>query len=363
MVVKKPLTKEMLSNLHFNQYLTIGKIAQKTGYHPETIRRKFRKWNISWLTRKQLEVLKIGRKLLHKPNASLEEILYEFYWKKKKSTRKLANKLLVSKSAIGSWMRNLSIPRRSRSEALSKHKKVPFSKNLSEKWYLRCFCTGDTTVTRHRKQIKVMSSTTHPAFLALFKQLFSTSHVFLYPKKSGNGKYSWVITAHLDSSFSFLLRKVKKLPQRVLLIDKLFYSSLAGYVDAEGFITIYHDKKSGRAYARLGVGTKKDIHLLESFCKGLELRKFHIVKTTSKDGTKKFYLGRSNELKYLLSLLPLRHGEMIAKRKLALECIGQPWEKVKERVISLRNEIKCQRDYCIKNAELHYLRTHPRKRS
>ncbi|NIQ05491.1 MAG: hypothetical protein GWO20_07115 [Candidatus Korarchaeota archaeon] len=122
-----------------------------------------------------------------------------------------------------------------------KYRTKPYDKNNSEKAYLIGLRIGDLNVQRHRRQIKIRTSTSHPAMLNLFRRtLQKYAHINQFPMfhKSKKPYFDWQIYGLFDKSFEFLLPKT--LPRQILSDESSFLAFLAGYTDADGCISITH---------------------------------------------------------------------------------------------------------------------------
>jgi len=85
-----------------------------------------------------------------------------------------------------------------------KYPKKPFSNNLIEKAYLLGLRAGDISAAQHRKQVQVITGTTHPAQIRMFERVFMNyGHVGKYPYEQ-NGQRKWYVHCLLDKSFNFL---------------------------------------------------------------------------------------------------------------------------------------------------------------
>lgn len=173
--------------------------------------------------------IEYGKKLL------TPMLLKRMYWQEGKSLRIIAREFNTSCSVIWRLMNKHNISRRSRSQANTLHPKSPFKGGATEKAYLLGLRVGDIYAKQDYAHIDVNLTTTHPAMLRLFVKLFSKhGKVSMYPHKSGSGIYEFAIYTTLDQSFSFLVQKLKSLPEWVTKSDEAFFSFLAGYADAEG---------------------------------------------------------------------------------------------------------------------------------
>lgn len=77
----------------------------------------------------------------------------------------------------------------------------------------------------------------------------------VYAYNIGLGQYGWRIVFDLDRSFEFLVKKARDVSPRVLNNDRLFYSSLSGFIDSEGHIGLKNSR--GKAYPVITVSNRK----------------------------------------------------------------------------------------------------------
>jgi hypothetical protein len=141
-------------------------------------------------------------------------------------------------------MKRYGIPRRTLSEAGMKFAKTSFSGNPAESAYLLGFRTGDLHATIDGNQIRLGTSTTHPAMWSLIHSLFhGYGRVNKTPARLRDG-FEWSVYSYLDRSFEFLVKKPQNIPGEVSRDSTLFHSFLSGYIDAEGSFRIYRDEES-----------------------------------------------------------------------------------------------------------------------
>jgi hypothetical protein len=120
------------------------------------------------------------------------------------------------------------------SEAKMKYYKRPFSGNPIEKAYLLGLRAGDISATKACKQISIMVGSTHLAQLEMFKKAFKNySFINAQITRIKDRRKAIAMYCRLDKSFSFLLKKPKRIPKWVLDDINCFYSFLAGYSNSE----------------------------------------------------------------------------------------------------------------------------------
>ncbi|MBL7159976.1 MAG: LAGLIDADG family homing endonuclease [Candidatus Aenigmarchaeota archaeon] len=299
-------------------------------------------------------------------------ILTELYLKREFPQQKIANLFGVQHETICRWLKRLKLPIRSQGDAVSmaitRHRKTPFSKNLEEKAYLIGLRTGDISAQKHGRNIRAHISSTHPSMIELFRELFEKyGKVGIYPKKYKNSKiypwkYSWKTYCDLDKTFDFLLKKTEKIPKWIMNDNKIFFSFLSGYFDAEGCFSISHKKGKGSRIQWIIRSCDKEI--LENITKMLKNNNFnpHFKLTKKADGIsyKKDYwsveLGDRNQILNLMRLMTVRHKEKVDKIDLALDFVKNNWENASERIIELRQNIKKDVREFVKSAEKDFLR-------
>ncbi len=163
------------------------------------------------------------------------EQLSQWYHGERKTTHEIARLLGINQSAVIYWMDALDIPRRSKTDALTKTKRADFSGNLEEKAYLIGFRLGDLHVYHAKPKsgttIRIICASSRMAQIRLIQSLFEPyGFVKITPKADGNT----MISCYVNMSFSFLLPKQDAIEEWILADDKLGLQFLAGYIDAEG---------------------------------------------------------------------------------------------------------------------------------
>ena len=244
-----------------------------------------------------------------------------------------------------------------------KYPKRPFSGDLIEKAYLLGFRYTDISACRHRKQIQAWLSTTHPAMLNLFADLFSKySIVKCYPIKKGeNQGYEWTIYCYLNRSFEFL-DATKNFPSWILKNDVVFLSFFAGCVDGDGSISIERRRHElWYPVIRLCSQNKSMLHRI--FQKLKEMGYHPTINVTQNKGSvtyRKYRLNndlwtlclhKRSEIIHLLKYLPLKHAEKVEKQKIILENADGSWTKVADIFYRLRENIRKDVSECIAKAQ------------
>ncbi|MEK6913313.1 MAG: LAGLIDADG family homing endonuclease [Nanoarchaeota archaeon] len=223
MLNKANFSKELLKRLYEDEKLTTFQIAEKLKCCQTTIWKKLKEHNIP----SRLSGMK--RVTLTK------EELKDFYTNKKLSTWQIEEKTKIPRGTIYRKLKEFGISTRDRSDSQVIYPKKDFSGNLLEKAYLIGFRLGDLGVRKqypHSKIICVASGSTIKEQIDLINGLFEKyGHVWI--KKTKDNKIN--IQTFLNESFDFLLPK--EFPLWIQKNEKLFFSFLAGFSDAEGCIS------------------------------------------------------------------------------------------------------------------------------
>jgi hypothetical protein len=164
-----------------------------------------------------------------------------------------------------------------------------------------------------------------------------------FPFENRKGKYAWRITAYLDESFSFLIKKLDKIPTWISIDKELFMSFLAGLIDSDGTITL---KGKDRPCIRI-ISTSE--WLIGELSKILRKFNYHVVvyKKEKHDkthfGKKPVYeleISKKKEVKQLLLQIPFRHEEKGKRASLALklrkELLTKEWKEFLDKIKSQR---------------------------
>lgn len=295
-----------------------------------------------------------------------KEILEELYSRKRMSTHKIAKIFSVDDFTILRWLRRHEIPRRSRTEyGIVKYPKKVFSGDLIVKSYLVGLRYGDIHACTEGKQIRVSTTSTHPALLTLFERIFSSyTMVNTYPQKDGRGRFEWRVSCLLHPSFDFLLQKGPAVPHWILQNKRCFLSFLAGFFDSEGSIVICraHPNYIGYRLRMPNVNVMVLKEIKESLSEFKLCPKLYLAYRSGRCW--KVEINRKKDVFKLLSLLPIKHSEKIMRRQLAfrLRDTAVFWEEAKPKVLVLRRKIKEKVRQCIQKAEIEYKRKLCRKK-
>lgn len=297
------------------------------------------------------------RRMTKKLRPLAAESLRYYYVDRRLSMVKVAQSLGVPKSNVEYWMNKHGIMRR----PLLKYPRYPFGGDMKEKAYLFGLRLGDLYVIRDGYGILVNTTTTHPAMLNLFRAAFEGyGHVASIPSYNRRtSEYQWSTRVILHPSFSFLLRKTKRVPKWIARDKLLFLHFLAGFVDAEGSIwATFRDGEHRRKVAESCLSiSNTNVQLLrhiaslaKEYSPRLWLSKRAGSATSRKGAIRKkdvweVTVSRRASLSALLRVLPLRHSEKIERSALVVElAAGCEWERGRKRFEALRvrtrNEVR-----------------------
>lgn len=250
-----------------------------------------------------------------------------------------------------------------------KYPKRSFSGDLIEKAYLLGLRYTDLSAQKHRKQIQVRLSTTHPAMLNLFADLFGKyATVKCYPINKGwKRDYEWTTYCYINSSFEFL-KVTKHLPSWILKDDAIFLSFFAGCVDGDGSISIEHRRRE-LWYPVIHFYSQNKLMIYYIFQKLKEMGynpTINVIQNKGSETYRKYrlnsdiwalHLRKRSETIRLLKYLPLKHAEKVEKQKIILEDVDGIWTEVGDKVYRLRENIRKDVSECIAKAQ----REHNRK--
>jgi hypothetical protein len=199
--------------------------------------------------------------------------------------------------------------------------------------------------------------------IVLFRSLFSPhGPIYQYPKKSDLTGYEWCLDSDLDDSFAFLLEPGKEL-EEILESPSLFFAFLAGFFDAEGSV-YYHKKASHGGFEFALANTREDL-ILRIAKRLRELGFTPKVRRERQQPSRgvvnggewitRLSIWRYDQVVRILKLLPLKHGEKVEKRQLALRLDYKADRKVRDSLIgewvNLKQRIRNGRDECVRAAE------------
>lgn len=279
-----------------------------------------------------------------KPADIPEDELKRLYFEEKLSQSQIAERMGCSKQAVQRRMKKLNLETRDTSTAnMLRYDSFrrDFDGDLPLKAYMLAFCKGDTHPWIRdpgSQTIRIMTATTKQAQIDLFQNLFSPyGHVYVSQPDTRGAIH---MAAHVNLTFDFLLFKEDKIPDWVLEDEEAFFGYLAGYVDAEGHISV-----SG-GYAMFKVDTY-DMNIIKTASTMLNKLgiKTSTPLTTAQQGTKtsqghfyrkdmwRLHIGGKSALLLLFNRLRpyLRHATRIEQMNAAIANIDYRNTKPRKR--------------------------------
>jgi len=250
------IPKNELKSSYWTQKLSTDQIAQKYGCNSGTILYRMKKYGIK----------SRGHLGLTKPIKISKEKLEYLYHDRKLSAVKIAKILHRSKGGVERKINNFNIITRNIDNRACKYKKFDFSGNLIEKSYMIGFRLGDLNVVPVKNIIVVRCSTTKKNQIRLIKNLFSqyTTPHFTIAKRG-----TFEIAVYLNSTFSFLLPKQDNIETWIFEKPEYFWAFLAGYSDAEGYLSLRKEKTKIQSSVLFGINSY-DKNILFQLHKGLK---------------------------------------------------------------------------------------------
>jgi intein-encoded DNA endonuclease-like protein len=246
--------------------------------------------------------------------------------------------------------------------SVTMHQKAPFSGDALERAYVIGLRFGDLDVVRHGRAVRARVSTTHPAMIELFVDLFSKyGYIRRYAVPSNLTGFEWCLECDLDESFSFLLEPEAEI-EEMIKSETLFFAFLAGFFDADG--SVYYHKKGGGGSFEFTM-TNMNERILRTISERLARAGFspalRLAQQVPDRGVKngksfiwKLSLWRCAEVAAVLRLIPIRHREKKAKRELALALPFRASRENRKLLIigwdSLKKSIIAERDACVREA-------------
>jgi len=232
---KTKFSQNELRALYNKKKLSISEIAKVFGCSYWTIWKAMQCHGIKARSLSEANKIRMASCRIDIPRPKLENL----YLRQRMPTPAIAKLCACHHSTIQRRMKELGIRARSLSEAMTIYPKQNFSGDFLEKAYLIGFGLGDLHVRKINKggqTIRIECSTTQPKQLELFRNLFEKyGHIHTY-EFTGFGKETR-IGCNLNRSFDFLLDRRKTIDTCILENEEYFFAFLAGYVDAEGYIS------------------------------------------------------------------------------------------------------------------------------
>lgn len=189
------------------------------------------------------------------------EQLFRWYHEEGKSTDDIAALLGIDQANVVYWMNKLDVPRRSRSDALTKTLRADFSGDLEEKAYLIGFRLGDLHVYHLRpdsgQTIRIMCASSQSAQIDLIQSLFEP-YGYVNITRKLDGKTA--IDCYVNMSFDFLLPKQDEIEEWILSDEGFSIAFLAGYIDAEGSFRVDMNGSANLKIESYDVGILHQLH-------------------------------------------------------------------------------------------------------
>jgi hypothetical protein len=324
--------KEEIWEMYSRKNFSLKNVAKELKVSPGLIRKNMVLWGLKRRPTKK-------RSLIKPAKDELEKIYYD----KSKPLEEVFKHFNVGPTTFFKWLQEYNITPVRR----FKYKKNIFSKNQKEKAYILGLVTGDIHARKHNRQISAELTSTHPAMINLFFNIFNrygTPKKYLkYNKKIE--RREWRAYVLLDNSFKFMISDK-------LDINKEFFSFLAGFFDCEGCICIYNNhNKIGLSW----LVYNSDKELLEKIKQRLEKEGFSpkLNKNFEKgqDTTQGYKRGidlwalaiySKKEVIKLMSNLPIKHREKIEKFKIVETLSNGNWESVSTKLDDFRDKLKLE---------------------
>ena len=273
--------------------------------------------------------------------------------------REISRRLKLDRSIIRKILLKSGIKiRDSRSSLISMgyiKEKNKFVLQEQERAYLFGLVMGDLTpVKRSNYTLKLITHTTHKKFIDLLQKSFE---IYGHTSSVINKRNEFRFSAYLDlESFSFLLETRKdNIPEWIFYKDNFLYF-LAGFIDSDGSIIL---RKSGKYFQYVIRFFSQNLNLLLKIKDKLENLGYRLsIHKSHSKGTISYYKGikfiynkdyytleiyRKEETLDLLSKIPIRHQEKIAKREFIFSVESQKfiyWKSVEEKTKELKSLIK-----------------------
>lgn len=333
------LDPETLKYFYYEKNLSLAKIGKLFGITEPAI--------FYWMKKHNIPRRKFATQITKK-------LLERLYVKEQLSSLKIGKKLHYNSRYIRKLLVRYRIPRRTLSEAGRKYTKQPFSGDLNLKAYMLGLRAGDFYAKPAHLQIRVQTTTTHPAQVKMMAAVFEKfSHVGQHEFYNKNFEVNqWFIYCDLDKSFEFLLEKPHSIPNWILEDNGLFFNFLAGYVDSEGSWRMFKSHEKWIRYSFQIKSQDKEI-LQQIFSKLNEIgykTNIYLDKKAGVDERGKksnadtygIIVYQAKDVFKLASemLLFSKHQEKIDKMNLLLGSRGKTWEQVEKDLIKFRNKIK-----------------------
>jgi transposase len=286
-------------------------------------------------------------KIQNRTNLPINEII-RLYVEEKYSIKKLAEKFSRSWHTIRKILIENNVKLKDRGEInhlfRTKFVKPKVSLTECEKAYIAGLIIGDFAVYKKSKYtLRITTGSTKQDFINMLVKVFEKyGHIIQTFDKYNN---SQKITVDLDlESFKFLIDIKKNYKFLKGTNKEFFFYFLAGFIDAEGSISIYKKQSCNEIGFAIQI-YNTDLEILKIIKSKLEAFGFHPNITKVREIGKDMYknkifnhnyeefrlsLCRKSEIKMLLELLPLKHSEKLSKKELMLYLIKNNIRKLND---------------------------------
>lgn len=219
------ISKRRLHNLYAIRCLSTQKISELLGVSSCWVYYKLKELNINPRAKKKIHLSK--------------KELCDLYYNKFLPLSQIAKKYNCATTTIFDRMKKYGLTRRDKYQSNIIHRKKRFTGKKISKSYMIGFRLGDLNVKSKSSCATVFlkSNTTKEDQFNLIKNVYGIYGHFRY-KICNQTYYIW---CNLDKSFNFLVPKQDNIEEWILNDEKFFLAFLAGYIDAEGNISVRRD--------------------------------------------------------------------------------------------------------------------------
>ncbi len=241
------VSREELMALYNDQRLTIWEIGKRFGVSDEVVRYRMKQLNIPRRSKSEAaKKLHLRARKLRLDRSELERL----YVLEGLDTPEIGRRFGVTGDTVRRYLVEYGIERRDKSTVAIRYSRRDFSGDLLEKAYLIGLRQGDLWVAPTSGG-PISDSITITCTTTHLEQIDLFKAVFTsYGHVAVNGcrNGNYVVRCHLSRSFEFLLPKQDCIPKWILDDSSMFVAFLAGYTDAEGCFCVPAD---GNALFRL----------------------------------------------------------------------------------------------------------------
>jgi len=321
------IQKALLKELYLKKKLTTREVAKFLDCSQKKVLYWLKKYKIS--TRKGIRKSKFN---------ITKELLTDFYINKKFSINKTASELKCSYGNVHYFLRKYNLKLRSIGR-IPIYTKNNFSGNLIEKSYLIGLRLGDISTKRtSNKTIRVQTSTTHLSQVEMFRETFEKYGPIGFYQSQGIFGNEIRVWCDLNNSFSFILKKPRRIPIWIFNDENIFFSFLAGFMDCEGTWVINKSHENSKSFEfQIGNTDKMILQGIKNKLENLEFNpKFYLKKSrhSTFKNNKDLFVLRIFQLEKVLKLARImlhysHHIEKINKMKIVLSAQNLRWSEIK----------------------------------